>query len=153
MSRIRDLGKDLEHLPEVLAEYENHVSEASQQLSFKGKTLEAANRENPSWQLYYSLRLKELETIVSFIEQQVDRVRGALFKQYTEQYSRELSDRSKDKYIDNEQKYLNKRELYLEAKEVYEKYRTIVDAFEARGYALNNITRARVADVHTHILD
>lgn len=152
MSRIPDIGKNLDQLPNVLAEYETALDGVEDILTIKGKTIERANQENPSWQHYYDQKRVELSTIVKYLEGQVARVRGKLFKSYTETYQRELSDRAKDKYVDNEEAYLNMYEVYLEAKEIYDKYQAVCDAFQARGYALNNITRARVADVHDMLL-
>lgn len=153
MSRIPDLGdssasdvKDrFANIAAVLAEFEAAAEDYKNNLEIKGKTLENANRENPSWQAYYDERRIELKTLVDYLDAQVQRARGRLFKRYTETYQRELSDRAKDKYIDNEEAYLTIYEIYLEVKEMYNKYQMIVDAFTSRGYALNNITKIRVA--------
>lgn len=152
MSRIPDLGEKLKHLPSVLLEYEQAMDGIEKIISIKGKTLEQANKENPSWHLYYDQKRVELNTIVKYLDGQLSRVRGKLFRSYTEVHQRELSDRAKEKYIDNEDAYLDMYELYLETKEVYDKYQAICDSFQTRGYALNNISRARVADVHDSLL-
>lgn len=147
MSRIPDLGKDLCKLPDILAEYENEFNEALTRIKIDNKTLAVANKENPSWLLFYSARRSELYVILKYIESQVERTRGKLFKSYTESSSRDLSDRAKDKYIDQETAYLNKHELYLEIKELYDKFDSVVEAFRARGFALNNLTKLRIADL------
>jgi len=147
LSRIPDIGVKLENLPRVLDEYEKALDGVEDIIQIKGKTLEHANRENPTWQLYYDQKRIELHSIAKFIEGQISRVRGKLFRSYTESHQRELSDRAKDKYIDNEEAYLNIYELYLEVKEIYDKYQAVCDAFQSRGYALNNITKIRVASL------
>lgn len=152
MSRILDLGKKFEKLPDVLAEYDAPLDEAQRLLDLEGKTLEAANRENPSWQVYYDNKRIELKTLVDYLEARVAATRGRLFKSYTEAHQRDMSDRAKDKYIDNEEAFLEMNEIYLEVREMYNRYQSVVDGFTARGYALNNITRARVADVHDHMI-
>ena len=111
------------------------------------KNLEHANREQPAWQSYYDQRRIELYALVKYYEGQINRVRGKLYKSYTETYSRELTDRAKDKYIDNEKSYLDMLEVYLEVKELYDRYDAVVEAFKSRGYALNNITKIRVASL------
>ena len=147
MSRIPDLGKAHEKLPDVLAEYEAAIGDAEALINIKGKKLENANVENPAWQHYYDQKRIELYTLVKYFEAEVARVRGKLFKNYKENHSRELSEREISRYIDNEKAYLDKNELYLEVKELYEKYQAIVTAFTTRGYALNNITKIRVASL------
>lgn len=155
MSRIADLGdkKSLEvkerfkNLPAILADYTNELKDAEHDIVIKGKSLEGANRENASLYSYYDQRRVELKTLVDFMDNQVARTRGRLWRTFTENNNRELSDRTKDKYIDGEQAYLDIFEVYLEVKEVYESYASIVEAIKLRGYSLNNITKARVASM------
>jgi hypothetical protein len=152
MSRIPDIGENYKHIAKVLAEYDAALEDADSILKIEGKTLETANKENPAWQVYYDQKRIELKTLTEYMEMQVQRVRGRLFKSYTEAHNRELSDRAKEKYIDNEKSFLDTNEIYLEVKEMYNRYQSVVDGFTSRGYALNNITRARVADVQDHLL-
>lgn len=152
MSRIPDLGENLCNLPDIVAQYEKELQSAYDVVKIEGKTIETANRENPSWQLYYDQRKIELYALVKYIDSLVQKTRGNLFKKYKENYSRELTEREINRYIDNEQAYLQKYELYLEIKELYEKYESVVNAFLSRGYALNNITKIRVASLEDVIL-
>ena len=152
MSRIPDLGSRYGKLPALLDEYERALDGVEANIKVTGKGLEECNKENSTWQHYYNHKRIELKTLCDFFEMQVARVRGKLFRSYTETSSRDLSDRSKDKYIDNEKAYLDLYELYLEVKEMKEKYQVAVDAFTTRGYALNNITKQRVASLEDVIL-
>lgn len=152
MSRIPDLGKNAENLPNVLYEYEQALEGVEDIIQIQGKKLEHANRENAPWHHYYDQKRVELKAIVDWLESRVQKARGRLFKNYTESSQRELSDRAKDKYIDNEPAYLSEYELYLEAKEIYGKYVATVDAFTTRGYALNNITKIRVASLEDVVI-
>lgn len=152
MSRIPDLGEGYKNLASVLHEYEAALEGANKILDLDGKTLENANKENPAWQVYYDQKRIELKTLVDYLDMQVQRVRGRLFKSYTEAHQRELTDRAKDKYIDNEDAYLKVYEIYLEVREMYNRYQAIVDGFTTRGYALNNITKIRVASLEDVVL-
>ena len=152
MSLIERLGKDYKNLPDILAEYEKGLKEVEENLNIKGKRLEAANAEHAAWQLYYESRKADLRSLVKFFEAKLLATRGKLYRKYTETYNRELSDRQKDKYIDNEDTYLNLLEIYLEIEEIYKKYEAISNAFQSRGYALNNITKIRVASLEDVII-
>lgn len=152
MSRIPDLGEGYKNLASVLADYDAALEEADSILNLDGKNLEQANKENPSWQAYYDQKRIELKTLVDYMEMQVNRVRGRLFKSYTETYPRDISDRVKDKYIDNEEAFLTTNEIYLEVREMYNRYQAIVDGFTSRGYALNNITKIRVSALEDVVL-
>lgn len=152
MSLIHRLGENYQNLPDILAEYEKELSFVEERLEIRGKRLEVANTEHAAWQYYYETRCADLHTLVKFFEGKTAAARGKLFKKYTETYNRELSDRQKDKYIDNDEAYLSQYELYLEVKEVHEKYQAVCNAFQSRGYALNNITKLRVAALEDVII-
>lgn len=147
MSRIPDLGEKHALLPDVLAQYEDELIGLDEKLAIKGKRLEVANVENAAWQSYFDQRKIELYTLVKFMDQEVQRVRGKLFRSYKENHSRELNEREIGRYIDNEDAYLLMNQLYLEVKEIHGKFESAVNAFTTRGYALNNITKIRVASL------
>lgn len=139
-------------LPDIIANYESELVEAKENLIIKGKTLEKANFENPTWQLYYDQRRVELHTLLKYLDGLVASARGKLFRSYTETYQRDISDRAKDQYINNEPAYLDMYEIYLEIKDVHDRYQAICDAYKSRGYALNNITKIRVASLEDAII-
>lgn len=151
-SKATDTKQRYKNLPQILGDYINDLATAEADLKIEGKSLEKANRENASLKYYYKQRLVELNTLTKYFEQEIDRVRGKLFKSLTEGSNRELSDRAKDKYIDNEQAFLDINEIYLEVKELRDDFEAIVDAFTDRGYALKNITEARIAQLEDVLL-
>lgn len=152
MSLLERLGENYKNLPAILSEYEKGLEEVEGRLIIKGKNLEAANAEHAAWQMYYDSRKADLHAVLKFFEAKTAAARGKLFKKYTEHYNRDLSDRQKDQYINNEETYLNQLEIYLEIKEIYEKYEAVCNAFKSRGYALNNITKIRVASLESVII-
>lgn len=162
MSKIPDLGDQTssdinvryKNLATVLEPYIEGISEAEEKLTLRGKGMEKANQENASYKYYYHSRLAELNTLTKYLERDIDRVRGKLFRSFTPpHFNLDLSDRAKDKYIDSEQSYLDVHEVYLEVKEIRDTYEAIVDAFRDRGYALKNITELRVAQIEDALLD
>lgn len=152
MSRIPDLGDKFKNIASVLADYDKALEEADDLMKIEGKSLENANKENPAWQVYYDQKRIELKTLTDYMEARVQAARGRLFKSMTELHQRDLTDRAKDKYIDNEEAYLTVYEIYLEVREMYNRYQSIVDGFTSRGYALNNITKLRVASLEDAML-
>jgi len=147
LSLIPVLGKDKKDLPKILDKYETTLEEVEGHLAIEGKLLEHSNREQAGWQAYYDQRRIELHTLVKYLEGDIKRVRGKLFRSFIENHSRDLSDRAIDKYIDSEEAFLRANELYLEVKDLYDRYESVVEAFKSRGYALNNITKIRVASI------
>mgnify|MGYP001554068142 CR=1 FL=1 len=147
MSRILDISGKLENLVDVLAEYEDALKGVEDHIEVKGKLLEKANVENPAWQNFYDQKKIELHTLMKYMDAEVQRVRSKLFRSFKENHSRELNEREINRYIDSEPAYLTMNELKLEVQEMYDKYSAVVEAFRVRGYALNNITKIRVASL------
>ena len=152
MSRIADLGKNYERLPALLAEYDEHLALAPERLAIKGKVIEEALKEQAAWPVFYDEKRRELNTLVKHMDSRVSAVRGRLYRAYTENYSRDLPDRTKDKYIDNENDFLSINELYLEIYELAEKYDAVVEAFKVRGFALRDIVVARTHQFQNGLL-
>ncbi len=140
MSIISVIGSRYEHLPDVLRQYDEDIDAAVSRVSLKGKLLGKANEEQAGWLMYYESRRVEMKALVKFFEVQVAATRGKLFRQYTEQSSRELSDRAKEKYIDHDKEYININSMLIEVEETYEKLSAIVEAIKARGFSLRNLT-------------
>jgi len=151
LSIKRDLGEHYKNLGQMLLPYIAELENKDEDLKIKGKTIEEANREQPQNLSYYDERRVELKTLVRFFECEIARVRSKLLKGM-EQYPRDLSDRMKEKYIDDDESYLSVYEQYLSVKELYGLYESLVDSFRARGFALNNITKIRVAALEDVIL-
>lgn len=139
------------NLPGILAKHMDEIDLAPQRLSLKGKLLEEALKDQGAWPIHYAYQKSELDSLVKYIGMEVDRVRSEAFRRY-ESYSRQLSDRTTDKYIDSDPEFLQYQELYLEVKELYEKVSAVVDAFTTRGFALRDITAIRVNQLHTTVL-
>ena len=144
-----EVGHNYKELPKILNDYEEWLSPVEDQLRLEGKSISEANRENPSWQVYYDQRRCELASLVKQFEGEVKRATARLYKSYKENSGRniELNEREILKWIENEPTLVNANICLLEVKEIYGKYDAVVNAFQTRGYALNNITKARVAGV------
>ncbi len=151
MSLRETLGEQYKNLGKVLAPYAEEIMNYDENLRIKGKTLEHANREQPSWLAYYDERRIELHTLVRFFEIEISSVKSKIFKGM-ENYPRDLSDRAKDKYIESNPEYLFVQEKYLMVKEMYLRYEGIVEAFRQRGFALRNITNIRVASLEDVVI-
>lgn len=152
MSLIKAVGKQKENLSSILEKYQHDIINVETILNVEHKSLEQANRESTYWQYFYDCKKTELNSLVKLLEAEVEAVRGNLFKTLLKTNQRDMSDRARDKFIDAEPAYLTAYEKYLEVKELYDKYCAVVDAFTSRGYALNNITKARVAEVHNMVI-
>lgn len=152
MSVILDVKPDLSNIVTILDRYERALEGYEEQLALKGKQIGAANSENPSLLAYYDERRAELKSILQLVEMQVDRVKGELWRNFTEVHSRDLGPKDKEMYIKKEPDYLKMYQIFLCVQELYAKYVVVVDGFINRGFSLRNITNLRVAQVETGII-
>jgi hypothetical protein len=152
LNLIAAMGKECQHLPAIIEQYEEDLEDAEKHISIKGKTLEGANVEHASWMSYYDQKRVELSALMKFLEREVERIRGKLWVQYTEKMSLALNTRDKENYINNEPAYLAKQEQYLMVKEIHDKYSSLVDAFKSRGFALNNIVKLRTSAIENEVI-
>ncbi len=152
MSMISDLGKNLENLPNVLIDFEEILIGYENNIQVKGKTLEMALKEQASWYSFYNQNRLELNTIISYLESKLKRIKAKFYIQYNENYNPKLGERAIEKYIDSEQDVQHMQDLILECQNLLDKYDMILDAFNRRGFVLNNITACRVNEVHESTL-
>lgn len=148
MSKILDLGENYKNLPDLIAEYQQHLTAASDRLRIKGKMLDVAHQEQCSWPVFYDVKKAEIKSLVKYFTAEVARVRGHHLRRYTENYSRALGDRAINGYIDAEPTYNNVYQLLIEIEELYDQYSAVCDAFNKRGFALRDLTTAMVNQLH-----
>lgn len=138
------IGFDISYIPRIVDEYERHIEEAEDRLRLKGKNLELANKEQPTWLVFYDQKKAEIEHVLKRMTILVESTRGKIYRQYKENFSRDLGEREINKYIDCDQEYLKVAELRLIIDELHEKLKAVRDAFVQRGYSLKNITDIRI---------
>jgi len=134
-------------LPDIIMYYEADIALAIGRLSIKGKSGAEALKEQTAWPVFYSMKKAELDKLLKYMNAQVEACRGKLYKRYTESYSRDIGDRGKEKYIDNEPEYMGYYQLYLELEELRDKYTAICDAWDKRGFALRDWTALKIAEM------
>lgn len=152
MSTIEKLGKKFENLPDLVYKYQQDIANIEGNLAIRGKLLANAQKDQAQWPFYYDERRAELKIILKYLQMQIDKVRGNLVLKYVENYSRQLSERIMQQYIDKEEDYLKIQELYLEVEEIYLKYDAAVEAFNKRGFAMRDVTTALQHQVHDVVL-
>lgn len=146
------IKRDLSNLTEIKKFYINILKEAKDDLLIENKTYAKANSEHASKMYYYAEHLSELKRILKFIEIDANKTYGELFKKYTENVNIELSDKAKERYIFQEQEYIKVRERVIEIEDLIYKFELLLNAFEKRGYALNNLTKLIIEQVHNELI-
>lgn len=152
MSIIFEVKDDNSNLPDIIAQYDDMLKDYRDDLEIEGKTLQKANLEQASMLAYYDERRIELYTLQKHYENKLNEVKGKLWVGYTENFSISLAATDKTQYIMREERYLEYCQYILIVSELHKKFESIVEAFKSRGFALRNITNARVAAIEDQIL-
>lgn len=137
---------------QLVDKYDRAVVESESAVTIVGKTLEQANKEQPDLLVRYARLHVEAKSIVRLMDSIADKLRVTLHKQISSTSDRSLTERTIDKFVDGEQEMLDHNAATLEIKMLEEKLGAIVESIKMRGFALNNITKARVEGVHMAVL-
>ncbi len=134
-------------LPTLLEKYEAEIAASPERLSLLGKTGPQALKEQCSWPVHYGMLKVEVTKLLKYINDRIDAIRGDLTRRYVETYSREIGERDRNRYIDNEESYINARRLYVEIEELRDKLAVICEAYDKRGFALRDWTALKVSEL------
>lgn len=154
LSRIK--GRNVQDIaaavPDILKYFETEIELANNRISIRGKTAADAYKEQADWALHYGLLKAECSKFAKHLANITASERGHLVRSYVEQYTRELGERTREKYIDAEPSYVALHALQLEAEEVLAKLIAICDACDRRGFALRDWTQLTIESMQHTII-
>lgn len=152
MTRIATLLDSHENIMSIIVKYETALIESEGDVVIAGKTLEDANKEQGILLVKYARLHAEARNVVRLLEARGESIRARKHKDVKRTSDLALNDRTIDKYVEGDQDVLDHVALIIEVRALEEKLAAVVEAIKMRGYALNNITRARVESVHMAVL-
>jgi len=147
LNLIDRIKNDFSILPDLIESYEKEYDEAVDIIKINEGEINEANRRHAGHQLYYDQKKVELHSLVKFMDMKVNVVKSSLYVSYTQTHDRDLTETGKKTYIEGESAYLDMYQLSLEVKELHEKYQALGNAFQSRGYAINNLTKLAIASI------
>jgi Recombination, repair and ssDNA binding protein UvsY len=150
--RVATLLDNPEALFELIVKYETALDESLHDVIIAGKTLEHANREQPELFYKYGRLQADCDSAYKFVNMRADIVRSRAFQKMKEGSDRALADRVIDKYVESDQDLVDLVCLSIQLGNLREKFAAVMQALTSRGYALRNITEARVNQLHTAVL-
>jgi hypothetical protein len=153
MSVLAQIKLNPDNIIPVLTKYKEIYKKADDQIKLNnGKSLMEANSMQPSLVSIYGELLCELNTLQAFMENTIKVKEAELYKEYRENVSYDYTQNEIKSLMFLDEKYKALRSLYLEVIEWKKKFENVKDAIGARGFALNNITKAMVAQIEQAIL-
>lgn len=154
MSFITSLNSEnyITAISDMLQAFEKKAEESKNLFSLRGKKLEEIMRDLPHYQSNYDQNLQDLKASYKYIENEKDALYGNLWKGYVENYSRQLSTRDIQAYINADERIVEFNRLLIDIELIQNNFAAIVDAFRQMGYLLTNITKLRVSEIQDVIL-
>ncbi len=152
MSSIFRLKDDLSNLPEIIDKYDDVVAEAEDDLRIHNKTLEEANREQPELLYKYYKLHTELRAMRKHAENLLEQKKGEVWIKVKTKHSIDLGTRDLEQYVKKDATVMTYRKMFLVVDEMADNFEKITKAFETRGYALKNITEARIHQLNHMLL-
>jgi hypothetical protein len=149
---LNALKSNIKALGPIMKYYEDQIAEVKSEISLRSKRLDGAIIDQSALMYRYDQLRIEVKKVRELVKLIAEEKYGALWKFYTEKYSRELSPKDKDQYIKHDAKYVAFAQLLCEIDELYDHYDVVVKAFQSRGYALNNLTRLYANNVNDIML-
>jgi len=132
--------------------YNNMLAEGYVDLELKSKTIGHANREQPSFLSFYDEKRIEVYSLYQYVEMEIHRFKGQLWKDMTVSNNYDLTKIDKDQFINSNIEYLELRRIFLSVSELYQKYESVVNSFKQRGYSLKNITDLKIHALEDSII-
>lgn len=145
--KISKVKKDLTNLQPVLESIKNDLKDREKDIKVKGKTVLDANSEQPALFGYYDEIRTCVKLIHSYLELRLAQRKASVYKYITENSEYDYGERAKETLINEDTDYFNLKLKQLEVEEVLALVTSICESFVQRGYSLNNITKAVVAEV------
>jgi len=153
MAIIDDLHEDLSNLDTIIATYSSVLNrELEQDVNLKNKSIQLCNQEQPSLYSYYDQLRVEIEILNDFLEIRVKEAKMKAIRTILEKSDKTYSVSMLERMADDHPAYMQMQRKALKTKELYMKARSAVSSFEQRGYALNNITKIRVAAIQDTVI-
>ena len=140
---LRKLRSDEQHVLKLISKYEKELEGWKDNLSLDGKNIEIVNVEQASWLAYYDEIKVHLKTIVDYFSYLLKEQKAKDIKALMHSSQKSMSDRMMEKLAEESRDYRDLFMLYLEVKELYMTADSIVNQFQQRAYAINNIVKIR----------
>lgn len=137
-------SKDINHLPDAMAYYENELLDARKEVKIHGNIEKASAAMPGIVELRYA-QLQEIEAILEYLNIELRKLRSSFFRKYLENYQRALSSRDVEKYVDGEEDVCEYEKIINEFALLRNKWLGVIKGLDIKQWQLSNVIKLRVA--------
>jgi len=138
------LSNDESKIDDFYKYYMNEANDAKNELGIDGH-VEKLARMMPAITDKRFSQLQEIEAVLEMFNIELKKIKSKHYKQYLEHYSRALSSRDVEKYIDGESDVIEKLLLINKVALVRNKFTSITKALEVKHFQITNIVKLKAA--------
>lgn len=153
MSFLLTLEDDkLDDIIPILEKYELIANKSEPIFDLTGKRLVDIAKTLPHYQSSYDENYQELKSLEDWLNNLKDKKIAKHWKRYLESYSRTLSARDIQAYINGEKDIVDINQILIEVSLLKNKFFSIVDALKQLGWMLGHITKLKIAEMEDTIV-
>lgn len=141
VKNMRDNG--INEIPSIYSNITQKIDAFENDLKIDGKNLQSAVAEQSSLLVYYDHVSCEAQTLLNYVDMLLKKIKAERIQHIKKQSQIDYTDSMLQKIVESDKEYIKHNEYFLEVKELAEKCKSIVSAFEQRGYSLNNLVKIR----------
>jgi hypothetical protein len=133
---------DMSNIDDILDEYRTISKVVRDLVDISGKSLKEVLTTQAIEFFFFRECLSNIKMLLEYVEEVIRYQRGRKFNEIRKADSRDLSDRAINQLIDANDDIFKLSVQLAKIREVYDRYQGVIEAYNQRGYSLNNITKA-----------
>jgi hypothetical protein len=138
------IAKDISHIPDAVAYFEQELVEAREEVKLRGN-VEKASASMPGVVEQRFGQLQEIEAILEYLNIELRRLKSGFFRKYLENYQRALSSRDCERYVEGEADVVDMEKIINEFALLRNKWLGVIKALDQKQWQITNIVKLRVA--------
>jgi hypothetical protein len=138
------IAKDISHIPNAVAYFEQELVEAREEVKLRGN-VEKASASMPGVVEQRFGQLQEIEAILEYLNIELRRLKSGFFRKYLENYQRALSSRDCERYVEGEADVVDMEKIINEFALLRNKWLGVIKALDQKQWQITNIVKLRVA--------
>jgi hypothetical protein len=136
--------KNLGELPGFIDYYNDELQEAKREVRIGGN-VEQNIKLLPGVTEHRFNQLQEIEAVLNFLNIELRKIRRKHFQKYLEAYSRALTSRDAEKYVDGESEVVDMELIINEVALLRNRWLGIMKGLDQKSFMIGHITRLRTA--------
>jgi len=138
---------DFSNLDDIVAEYDKLYKVGRELVIIEGRTLAEGLATQATERQFFGHCTSLLRRIVKIAEARLAASRGKLYQKLRNEDPRDISDRALNSIVDGNDEVYEVTMEVIKIREYYERFSDLVESYNQRGFALNNLTKAMEAAI------